>query len=299
MSKTRIVFCGEKPLGAKCLDLLRSWPQVEIVAACTRGEGKVWWGRQVFREYCTQNNVPICKRGELRALQYDFLVSVLYPFVIEAEHIERAGQVAVNLHEAPLPRWRGCNGYAHAILMGDETYGTTLHELAPALDTGRNIAIETFSILPNETVKELYDRTTETSGQLFEESMPRVLAGELSPIDESLDEESFLNARESLSGLKQLAPEMTPGQIYRHARAFDFAPWEPAYWNVEGRKHYVYVGDSAARKTELLDLLPRYSVDEMAGQVGSGKVDCFVAEGLQRPLVVCDEGSYRQYYSLI
>jgi methionyl-tRNA formyltransferase len=296
MGKIRVVFCGEKPLGVRCLDLLRSWRGVEIVAACTRAKAETWWGPQVFRPYCTENRIPLCRRSALRQLPYDLLVSVLYPFVIEGEHIARARNEAVNLHEAPLPRWRGCNGYAHAILAGDRRYGTTLHELVPVLDAGRTIASRSFSILPNETVKELYHRTTEESFGLFRESMRRVLCGKHTFVGAAPNEESFLNARNSLDALKPLAPEMPLAEVYRRARAFDFVPWEPAYWDVGRSRYYFFIGDSPDRHREAVAQLPRRTGRAVLGEMSLTTTECSLIDGFDRPLVVCCEESYRRQY---
>jgi methionyl-tRNA formyltransferase len=291
-----VVFCGEKPLAEQCLAALLEMPAVSIPAVCTRGEGDTWWGRQGVRELARQAGLPVVRRRELLEIDFDILLSVLYPFVIEAPIIGCARRMAVNLHEAPLPRWRGCNAPSHAILAGDTTYGTTLHVLAAQLDAGDILAEDRFGLTGSETARELYRRTGERSLALFRRAFPGLLAGELPPRPQEEDE-SFCNGRDSLISLKQIDPHTTPEQLDRRVRALDFLPWEPAYIEDErGGRIYLYVEDGAGRSEHRLNVRRTVSAEGLAGLDAS---DLPVrVEGLSRPIVACGEDRYRTMFPL-
>jgi methionyl-tRNA formyltransferase len=295
--KIRVVFCGEKPLALQCLKFLLSRPGVEIASVCTRRRSPVWWGEQVLLNFCEEEGLPIRRRDDLKNLEYDYLISVLYPFVIEETHIKRAKKLALNLHEAPLPRWRGCNGYTHAILSGDTHYGTILHRMDPKLDAGDLIAKETFPLHGNETAKELYTRTSRISYRLFRNWIPRVFLGEysLTPME---GEASFINARHSLEELKSIPGEAALQEAYTLTRAMDFTPWEPAYYMACGRKYYFMIGGSEGRNPGQVTSAQPIDHKSRVCDLDFGDMGLFVIQGLPRPLLYCDEDTYQDFYPL-
>jgi methionyl-tRNA formyltransferase len=299
MKTIDVVYCGEKPLGLECLRYLRTLPEVKIVAVCTRGNSKpLWYGYNHLPDYCQAEGIPVVSAKELTGFQYDVLISVLYPFILEGSVIERARQGAFNLHEAPLPRWRGCNGYSHAIMMGDEDYGTTLHVMEPVLDAGDIIAAAAFPIAANETARELYLRTSSHSLELFREWAPRILRGEYQAYAPDATRQSFLNGRNSLAPFKELPPGMTLAEAYQRTLALDFLPWEPAYTTRSGRKYYFFIADGADRSGELVfdrRAASTQRIEELEPVDGG----MLLIEGFNRPLVVCDETTYRARFPLL
>jgi len=296
MKQFKVVLCGEKPLAKRCLCHLLSLPHIKVIAACTRRQGDVWWGSQVFRDECSKSHIPIIKRSQLVDYEYDLLLSVLYPFIIETTHIAQARKLAVNLHEAPLPRWRGCNGYSHAILARDLMYGTTLHELATELDQGRVIASCHFALDPHLTAKELYDRTTEKSYKLFTSSISSIINDDLS-YAECLDEnKSFLNARQSLEPLKKLDRELDPLEFYNRVRAFDFVPWEPAFWVHNGHKTYAFVDGSTERKPLAVPSSLRSEFRKVMSAGVSNELT--IITDFIRPIAVCSSEFYRKHFPI-
>ena len=51
--------------------------------------------------------------------------------------IASARQLAINFHDALLPRYAGLNAPAWALLAGESTHGVTWHEMTPQVDAGR------------------------------------------------------------------------------------------------------------------------------------------------------------------
>jgi methionyl-tRNA formyltransferase len=294
----RVIFMGEKPLGLKCLKLLRTLPDVLLLGVCTRSAKEHWWGKNELLDYCAEQGIPVLTRAAITSQPVDHLLSVLYPFVVEEPCIRHASKGCFNLHEAPLPRWRGCNGYSHAILKNDPEYGTTLHELAPALDGGRIVAERRFLITPLETARELYERTSGESFCLAQEWFPRLVRGELLFSDQARNEESFLNQRNSLLEHKRLPLDTSVEDAFRTARALDFVPWEPAFVVVGNEKFYLFIESSLGRLP-----LPEGDMQELPlrptlAQISWGSWKTGVIRELARPLVLCHESEYRKRFPL-
>lgn len=298
MSAPNLIFMGEKPLGLKCLRLLHEELNTRVSAVCTRSSGDLWWGEQDILPYCREQGIPVIPRKEIPDHVPDMLISVLYPFIVEAEYIRLASRGCFNLHEAPLPRWRGCNSYSHAILAGDAAYGTTLHDLSPELDAGCIVAKRMFPIVPGETAKELYGRTSCESFQLAREWFPRLLDGPVPLQEIDPREESFLNPRDSLVGVKRLTPGTGLADAVTVARALDFVPWEPAYIDYPDHRYYLFISDSLGRTGIPLPDARALAEPGVLGELPWGDFAVGVIDCGPRPLTICRADIYRSLYPL-
>ena len=269
-----------------------------------RGEGLWLWrealglclsmvGGDAFADVLKSHHIPQIRREELSGLEYDILLSFVYPCIIEAEHLERAQWYAVNLHESPLPRYRGCNGYSHAILENDTTYGTTLHTMEAELDAGEIIDQMIFPIESAETARELYLRTAEYSTQLLRSNLTVLASGSIPR--RSMDSAIHpIHARSSLVDLKRIPVDIISdiASVERIARAMDFPPFAPAYFEREGQSHYVFVDGSADRRTHRGDgpLYTAFPAVELP--------EIFLLGTARRPLVVMEAGRYVNEYPI-
>ena len=102
--------------------------------------------------------------------------SVVGTRIFSAEEIAAVPLGIVNLHLAPLPRYRGRYSFTHAILAGDAYFGVTLHYIDEGLDTGPIIAERTFPIKPTDTAWSLYLRAQREGTELFRDLSPTILA---------------------------------------------------------------------------------------------------------------------------
>jgi hypothetical protein len=125
-----------------------------------------WWGRA---------GIPLDFVG---AVKPDFYLSVLWPDIIPPHALKSAPWL--NLHPAPLPEYRGCNSYAHAIINGEREYGVTLHYMDEGVDTGPIIESRRFPLLPAYTGKRLHDVAQLHALEMFRDWWP-VLRGGLPP----------------------------------------------------------------------------------------------------------------------
>lgn len=72
------------------------------------------------------------------------LVSLGSPFIIGQGLIGRFAGRVVNLHSAPLPKWRGGGGFSWRIMAGDRRGAATVHLVTPGIDDGPILAQETY-----------------------------------------------------------------------------------------------------------------------------------------------------------
>ena len=124
-------------------------------------------------------------RREIEALRPDALVWAAYGNLIPRELIDAVRGRAVNVHPSLLPRWRGAEPVAHAILAGDAETGVTLMEGTADLDAGPVISHERVAVAPNETTGELEGRLARIGAGLLERDLLPYLRGEITPRPQS------------------------------------------------------------------------------------------------------------------
>lgn len=238
----KVIFLGSKPIGYECLNYLvenASSLDIELVGVLTKENNS--FGKSNIQELCKNNAIPIIEDlDEVSKIEgIDLLISVQYHKILKKAHIENAG-LSINLHMAPLPEYRGCNQFTHAILNKDEVFGTTIHVLDEGIDSGDLIFERRFAIPKNCVVNELYNRTFDESVLLFKESIGRILSGDykVTPQSELLKSRSTsLNYRNEINKLKEINWEDSSKEdIITQIRATAMPGFDPPYAIVDGKK---------------------------------------------------------------
>lgn len=118
-------------------------------------------------------------------LEPDALVWAAYGGVVPKRVIDAAGGRAVNVHPSLLPRWRGADPVAHAILAGDAETGVCLMEGTAEMDAGPVVSLMRTPVPPDATTGELEARLASEGARLLEERLGPYLAGRMRPQPQS------------------------------------------------------------------------------------------------------------------
>ncbi len=97
-----------------------------------------------------------------------------------------------NLHASLLPQYRGAAPINHAILNGDKLSGVTTFLLNHEIDKGAIIGQVEVEIAPQDNVGTLYEKLMEVGTGLVVQSVEKIAAGEIKPIEQSQIDESTL-----------------------------------------------------------------------------------------------------------
>lgn len=137
--------------------------------------------------------VPFVESGDWRDLPpglegepaADLAVSVFYDRILPESFIRSCGRI-INIHNGPLPRYRGVSPINWALKNEERSHGVTIHEITPGIDDGPIVAQATYSTYPEfDEVEEVYRRGLEFAWTLFEQTMPILDQIEAVPQDES------------------------------------------------------------------------------------------------------------------
>lgn len=253
MARKRVALFATRQVGVSCLqELLRlqELGNAEVVAVRTLRPGACgWWSRpgspEVY-DVARDAGVPVLDSdADLLRHQVDLAFSVFHPAILKEPLISHPRQGFVNLHGAPLPRYRGCNVVSHGVINGEQRWGPTLHFIDSGIDTGPIIRVGWFDVPAGITARQLAEITDEMGFRIFCEELPGLLAGTTTSVQQEriiaeLGVHPLYHRRTSLQGLKELDPTWPLEKIDRYVRGLDFPPFEPAYFRLpDGRKLYL------------------------------------------------------------
>jgi methionyl-tRNA formyltransferase len=243
----RIVFLGSKPIGFRCLHFLLEKQQelnIELTGIRTKQRKEFGDGHDLA-DLAVDYGVPL-----LSALadipECEIIYSVQHHELLKAEHIAKANTIAVNLHLAPLPEYRGCNQFSFAIMDDAKEFGATIHAIDRRIDHGEVLFERRFAIPDGCWVDDLYEMTCVAAFELFRDSLGSLLAGTYSrtPQSELLKTRpTSLHYRNEIEDLKRIDLNQSQALIERTVRATYMPGFEPPYAMVGGKKVQFVIRD--------------------------------------------------------
>lgn len=205
---------------------------LEVVAVFENSSSPLSNKEHSLQALANQFSIPhFCEKSHLLDLEdVDFIFSVQYNQILTVEEIAVAKSLAVNLHMAPLPEYRGCNQFSFALIDMAEEFAATLHVLEPSTDAGAIIFEKRFKIRENEFVTDLYNRTLDFSVILFQEKLEAMLTRDfdLTPQPELFEERgTSFHFRNEIEQLKRIDASWPIKKQKRYFRATFFPAFDP------------------------------------------------------------------------
>ena len=129
--------------------------------------------------------------GAMQALRPD--LGIVIAFRMLPEVIWAMPQLGTfNLHASLLPQYRGAAPINWAIINGETETGVTTFLLNHEIDKGGIIGQVRVPILPEDSVGTLYEKLMTTGTTLVTETLDRIAAGEIQPVEQQHIDESTL-----------------------------------------------------------------------------------------------------------
>ena len=165
-------------------------------------------------------------RKEILKLNADIILVGTWKEKLEKATIDLPAIACVNVHPSYLPKYRGPNPYLQTILHRETKSGLTFHLMNEEFDKGAILSQKKIDILPNDTGKELKERTLFQARLMCAEILKNLEYGLIIPIEQQEKEATYY-------------PNITPNDIMLdfnaesaeeiHARIRAFHPWLPCY----------------------------------------------------------------------
>tara|TARA_B100000941_G_C28416036_1_gene506144 strand:- start:207 stop:812 length:606 start_codon:yes stop_codon:yes gene_type:complete len=117
-------------------------------------------------------------------IDYDFIISFGYRFIVKKDIIEHFGKKIINCHISYLPYNRGSDPNLWSLLT-DTPSGVTIHLLTEGLDEGDIIYQKIIKISDEETMTSSYEILIKSITELLLNNIDNLLYGNFTPIPQN------------------------------------------------------------------------------------------------------------------
>jgi len=164
-----IVLLGKGSLSIKIAEWFKE--NYNLVAVVPDTPEPTWTAS--LSDWAEFNGVPVIPSGDYEdidsGVQIDLAMSVFYGRIIKKPFIDRCGSI-INLHNAPLPKYRGVRPINWALLNEEEEHGVTIHKIHEGIDDGDILGKVTYPIYPEvEEVEDVYQKALDYGWLLFKD----------------------------------------------------------------------------------------------------------------------------------
>lgn len=196
-----VVLMGKGDLAIRIAEWFLQSGDYDLAAVVPVIPEPSWTGS--LATWAGDNGVRVIESGHYRDLpqlsegdgKIDLVMSVFYDKIIKAWFIDRCRRV-INLHNGPLPKYRGVSPINWALKNGEVEHGLTIHEITPGIDDGPIIAQLKYSIYPDlDEVADVYRRSMEYGWVLFQQTIP--LFSQIVPRQQNDHEATYYNKQQN------------------------------------------------------------------------------------------------------
>jgi len=137
---------------------------------------------------------------------------------------------AVNVHASLLPKYRGGAPVHYSIIEGEKETGVTIMEMVKKMDAGDILSQKAIPITKTDDVGTMFDKLSLVGKELLLETLPKILAGEITPQPQDENEVTFSPniTREQ----EQIDWHKTAEQVDNQVRGM--RPWPTAFTTYNG-----------------------------------------------------------------
>ncbi|MEW6235200.1 MAG: methionyl-tRNA formyltransferase [Candidatus Omnitrophota bacterium] len=197
-------------------------------------------------EYCNQKKIIAIHHFRLDSIIHDIVSSLAPDLIVIGEYhflfkkniidIPRFG--AINMHGAPLPRYRGAHPINWMIINGETEGAVTCHYITEGLDNGDIIAQYPFPILETESAYDVRPKIESVGQRLLADVLRRFKTeGKINGIPQDEKKALYVPPRKPEDGL--INWNQSPKDIYNFVRALS-KPYPGAFAWLGDKKIFIW-----------------------------------------------------------
>lgn len=172
----RTVLFGRGGLAIQVTPWLLDSPDHDFVSEVPAARESTWLSS--LRKWVTQAGVAVVESGRYRNLpepvggRWGLALSVFCDRTIRQSFIDKGARI-LNVHNGPLPRYRGERSTNWALKNGETSHDVTLHRILPVVDDEPIVAQVTFSTHPKvAALGDVYQRCLSHAWLLIRDALP-------------------------------------------------------------------------------------------------------------------------------
>ena len=112
----------------------------------------------------------------------ELLISVACPYILKEKVLSIPERGCINIHHAPLPRYKGMMPTFWQLYHGEQQLGVTIHYMAAKVDEGDALLQESLPVTPGESLHELIRRSKRHGAHCMAKVVRSLQANEAVPI---------------------------------------------------------------------------------------------------------------------
>jgi methionyl-tRNA formyltransferase len=176
------ILMGKGELAIRAAEWFLRSPEYDLIAIVPVIPEPKW--APSISAWAAARGIPVIESGHYRDLpgvaedtwKSDVVLSVFYDRIIKDWFIKKCEKI-LNLHNAPLPKYRGVSPINWALKNDEAEHGVTLHEITPGIDDGPIVGQIKYSIYPEfDEVIGVFNRATEYGWVLLQQTLPLIHA---------------------------------------------------------------------------------------------------------------------------
>ena len=224
----------------------------EVTAVVTQPDRQKGRGREVqyspVKECALSYGIPVLQPlkikekdavEELGKYPADIFVVAAFGQLLSEEILNMPRLGCINIHASLLPAYRGAAPIQWCVINGEEKTGVTIMQMAKGMDTGDILLQKEVVLDEKETGGSLFDRLMETGAEPIVEVLPKIEAGELTPVVQK--EELATYAGKITKDMGNIDFAKSAVTIERLIRGLN--PWPSAFTHYKGKILKIWEAD--------------------------------------------------------
>src|SRR5437764_3959909 len=248
----RIIYMGTPHFAVPALEALiaqaapgKLLPEgYEIVTVVTRPDKPAGRGREVIfspvKQAALSHGLAIWQPGSFKKLENstalaaygaDLYIVAAFGQILPQVVLDQPRYGTLNIHASLLPKYRGPDPIAEAILQDERETGVTIMLLDAGIDTGPMLLKRSIPIAEDETTGSLTAKLAQLGAQALLDALPLWVEGKITP--EPQDAQYATHTRMLQKEDGEIHWDRPAAVIARQVRAYN--PWPSAYTHWRGK----------------------------------------------------------------
>jgi methionyl-tRNA formyltransferase len=216
----------------------------EVVTVITRPDKPAGRGRDIVyspvKQMALTHNIPVWQPGSLKkaennaalaAYHADLYIVAAFGQILPQSVLDVPKYGTLNIHASLLPKYRGADPIAEAILQGETESGVTIMLLDAGIDTGPTLLSRSLSVADDETTGSLTPKLAELGARTLLEVLPQWIGGSITPQPQDELHATHTRMLRKEDGL--LHWDKPAAVLARQVRAY--SPWPGSYTHWRGK----------------------------------------------------------------
>ena len=226
MKKKEYIGCcyliGEDQLLVECAQILteKGYSIEGIVSGLT--SAKEWADKNRIKQFDTIKEA----KSTVMAAQFDYLFSIINPYVIPQELIDKPKKFAINYHDSLLPRYAGVHATSWAILNNEKEHGISWHIITEEVDAGDILKQKKIILEKDETAFSLNLKCYQAGLTAFQELAIELKNNTYIQISQSLEDRSYYGYHQKIPGNGWISWQDSAEHIDRIVRALNLGHYK-------------------------------------------------------------------------